>query len=133
MALNDPKWWNDDTTSGWDRVKEALKRDWEQTKADFSKTRGQELGQGADDTVKQAIGKQPIPPQGVANAPEWDHVEPGVRYGWGAARQYKDHADWGSAEGKLKEEWNDLKSGRTWEETKDFARRGWDSARRKAS
>ncbi len=31
-----PQWWTDQHTSTWDRVKEALRRDWEQTKADLS-------------------------------------------------------------------------------------------------
>ena len=43
-------------------VKEALRRDWEQTKHDFSKSKGRELHQGVGDTVKQAAGKEPIPP-----------------------------------------------------------------------
>ena len=32
---NDPTWWNRDYDSGWDRVKEAFRRDWDQTKHDF--------------------------------------------------------------------------------------------------
>ncbi len=128
-----PRWWNEQTTSGWDRVKEALRRDWEQTKADFSDTKGQELNQDAGDTVKQALGKQPIPPRGAPNS-DWDQVEPGLRYGWGAASQYQEHTDWDdNVESKLKEEWNDLKSGRTWDEIKGSVRRGWESARRKVS
>ncbi|EYF06344.1 hypothetical protein [Chondromyces apiculatus] len=133
IQSTNPAWWNDEKTTAWDRVKEALRRDWEQTKADFTKHQGQELNQDVGDTVKQAVGKEPIPPPGMPNV-DWDHVEPGMRYGWGAASHYKDEADWDDrVEGKLKEEWNDLKSGRTWDETKDAVRRGWDSARRKVS
>jgi len=44
-----------------DKVKDALKRDWEQTKNDFSKKHGRDLDQDAGDTIKQAIGKEPIP------------------------------------------------------------------------
>ncbi|AKT44039.1 hypothetical protein [Chondromyces crocatus] len=130
---SDPKWWNDETTSGWTRVKEALHRDWEQTKADFSKHGGQELDQNVKDTVKQATGQQPIPPPGVPNT-DWEHEEQGLRYGWGAAGHYRDHAEWNEGvESKLKTEWEDLKNGRTWEEIKASARRGWDAARRKLS
>lgn len=43
------------------RPAEALKRDWEQTKNDFDKDKGQDLGQDAGDTVGQAVGKKPIP------------------------------------------------------------------------
>ncbi|WP_437940544.1 hypothetical protein [Sorangium sp. So ce341] len=128
-----PRWWDEHKTSGWERVKEALRRDWEQTKADFTNNKGQELNQDVDDTVKQALGKQPIPPRHVPNS-DWDDVEPGLRYGWGAAGQYTEHRDWDDrVESKLREEWNDLKSGRTWDEAKSAVRRGWDSARRKAS
>lgn len=132
QAVN-PRWWDDHKTSGWDRAKEALRRDWEQTKADFTSNKGQELNQDVGDTVKQALGKQPIPPRYVPNA-DWDQVEPGLRYGWGAAGHYSDDTDWDDrVESKLREEWNDLKSGRTWDEAKSAVRRGWESARRKVS
>src|SRR4051812_7948530 len=56
MATTDtnPQWWNDTHTSGWERVKSAMKRDWEQTKADLTKTKGHELRQDVPDTVRQA-------------------------------------------------------------------------------
>ena len=41
-----------------DDAKEALKRDWEQTKSDMPGMEGKDLDQDADDTVKQAIGKE---------------------------------------------------------------------------
>ncbi len=144
MATN-PKWWNDQHTSAWDRVKSAMKRDWEQTKADFSK-RGRELDQDVDDTVKQMAGKQPIPPRGQPNVEQpstrvratkdsdwdsrWENVEPEYRYGVGARNHYASDNDWNDrVESKLKEEWNDLKTGRTWDEVKDRVRRGWDRGR----
>jgi len=109
-----PKWWNEEHTSAWDRVKSALKRDWEQTKADFH-AGGKDLDQNADDTVKQALGKDPT----------WDHVEPEHRYGVGARHHYRE--DWNDRlESKLKEEWSDLRSGRTWDEVKSVVKRGWD-------
>lgn len=49
------------------KVKEALKRDWEQTKHDFSKKKGVDLNQDVGDTLKQAAGKEPIPPLAVPN------------------------------------------------------------------
>lgn len=57
-----PSWWNDQHTSDWDRVKEALRRDWEQTKADFKVDGAVDLNQNVADTVKQAVGEQPVPP-----------------------------------------------------------------------
>jgi hypothetical protein len=47
------------------RVRMALHRDWEQTKADFSSWRGQELNQTAIDTLRQATARAPIPPEGM--------------------------------------------------------------------
>lgn len=54
-------WWNGQEDSTWDRVKEALKRDLEQTKADLSLDTGRELHQTAMDTLKQALGIDPLP------------------------------------------------------------------------
>jgi hypothetical protein len=45
-----------------DRIKDALARDLEQTKADLPGLDGKELDQDATDTVKQAAGKESIPP-----------------------------------------------------------------------
>ena len=133
IQASNPRWWDEQKAYGWERVKEALRRDWEQTKADFTDDKGQELNQDVGDTVKQALGKQPIPPRYAPNS-DWDQVEPGLRYGWGAASHYSDHTDWDDrVERKLKEEWNDLKGGRTWDEAKSAVRRGWESARRKLS
>ena len=51
-----------------DQVKEALKRDWEQTKSDLTgHKKGQELNQDVGDTVKQAAGREAIPPPGAPN------------------------------------------------------------------
>lgn len=49
------------------KAKEALKRDWEQTKHDISKKKGAELNQDVGDTIKQATGKEPIPPPFMPN------------------------------------------------------------------
>ncbi len=140
-----PQWWGNEQASTWERVKEALSRDWEQTKADFSNEYGKDLNQGVGDTVKQAMGTEPIPaptqktpldnslnePQlGARAASKWTDAEPAIRYGYGASDHYRDQSDWNdSVETKLKTEWDDLKSGRTWDEAKSHVRYGWDRAR----
>ena len=48
------------------KVKEALKRDLEQTKRDITR-KGTDLNQDVGDTIRQATGKEPIPPPGVPN------------------------------------------------------------------
>ena len=51
-----------------DKVKDAMKRDLEQTKSDLTGDRkGQDLDQDVDDTVRQAAGKEPVPPKNVPN------------------------------------------------------------------
>jgi hypothetical protein len=66
-----------------------------------------------------------------SNDEQWTRNEPGIKYGYGAATQYTNEMDWSDRlEMKLREEWNDLKTGKTWDEVKSAVRRGWDSARR---
>ena len=36
MTAAKPAWWSKQHDSAWDHVKEALRRDWEQTKSDYS-------------------------------------------------------------------------------------------------
>ena len=81
---HNPTWWNSEHESGWDRVRAAFRRDWEQTKHDFG---GHEpdLNQNVDDTVAQMAGKKPIPPAGQ---PNWDQYEPAYRFGYGARMHY---------------------------------------------
>ncbi|MDB4964812.1 MAG: hypothetical protein JWN44_501 [Myxococcales bacterium] len=119
---NSPRWWSKDHTSSWTRIKEALRRDWEQTKHDFSKKSGQELNQDAGDTLKQMAGKEPVG--------DWNSVEPAMRYGYGAGSNYKD-VEFDAHEKTLESEWNEMRPSRPWAESRDFVRRGWEYSRRK--
>lgn len=118
-------------------MKDALKRDWEQTKNDF-KAGGRDLDEDVDDTVKQAVGKDAIPSRTQPNEPggapqrtalNWSEVAP-IRYG--ARAQYgAQHADWNDRlEGTLKMEWGEAKDRgrRAWNEGKDLVRRGYERA-----
>ena len=64
-----PGWWTEKHTSNWDHVKAAFERDWEQTKADFSRNSGEQLNQNVADTIKQSVGSEPIPPLDVKTRP----------------------------------------------------------------
>lgn len=157
-----PQWWTDSHNSRWERVKEAFHRDWEQTKADFSKRGGQELDQDVDDTVRQAFGSQEIPPEHVPNVEEpkslrkagrkldkaerkagpkaerrpsdWNDVEPAMRYGYGARAQYRDFSSWDDRlEAKLRSEWSGINTGRSWDNDREYIRRGWDEGAREDS
>ena len=50
-----------DKDTKFDDAKDALKRDWEQTKSDMPGMEGKDLDQDVDDTVKQAAGKERVP------------------------------------------------------------------------
>jgi hypothetical protein len=56
-----PTWWTGQENSDWDRVRAALKRYWQQVKWDLSLGAGRDLNQGLIDTVKQALGIDPLP------------------------------------------------------------------------
>lgn len=47
--------------AAWERVKDAFRRDWMQTKADFSGDGASSLNQNAGDTVVQALGAAQMP------------------------------------------------------------------------
>lgn len=133
VKTRSPKWWTNDHTSAWDRVKAAFKRDWEQTKADLTKG-GRELNQDAGDTIKQAAGKQPIPQKNVPNAPDWDRTENAARYGYAARTQYAKEREWNDElERRLNAEWDEFESGYTWDESRADVRAGWEYAGRRFS
>ena len=122
-ASTNPRWWREDHTSAWTRIKEAMRRDWEQTKHDFSKKAGAELNQDVGDTLKQMAGKEPVG--------DWNSVEPAMRFGYGAGHNYKDDAEFNAREKDLERDWNDMKPSRPWAESRDYVRRGWEWSRRK--
>jgi hypothetical protein len=128
-TMREPKWMSEDHRSAWERVKAAFRRDWEQTKADVSSA-GHDLNQDVGDTVKQAAGKQPIPPGNARNPSDedWDSVEDSLRYGYSARSQYRNDAWDDRLETKLRSEWDELETGRSWDQARGTIRRGWDRA-----
>ncbi len=128
-----PTWYKNEHATAWDKVKEAFRRDWQQTKHDLH-AGGHELNQGVGDTVKQAQGKEAIPPIDKANPPkvigDWDEVEVPANYGFAARQQYgAQHTAWTTdLETTLKSDWekgeHDVKS--NWENVRDHVRRGYD-------
>ena len=130
-----PLWWAPVHASSWDRVREALHRDWEQTKADFSATKGLALNQDAADTVRQAVGVTPIPSIARSNtdAPavqlhDWTLVEPAIRYGFSARLHFADYQTWNDeVEDLLRRDWESV-WGRSWEHERSNVHRGWDAA-----
>ena len=66
IPARNPLWWKDQHNAAWDRVRDAFQRDWEQTKVDLAGL-GPDLNQSVGNTVKQALGKEVLPPVGVRN------------------------------------------------------------------
>ena len=145
-----PKWWTEGNASAWGKVKESLKRDWEQTKKDLH-LGGRELDQNVTDTLKQAGGQEAIPgantpntagtpgrdlplPHGMStdkvDLGSWDDNEEPMRYGYAARKQYGD-AKWDdNLETRLKSDWEGAGDTihRKWEDVKNVVRHGYDRA-----
>ena len=131
-----PIWWTPYETTAWERVKLALHRDWDQTKYDFGLRFGQDLQQNVADTVRQAVGSEPIPAPHIAN-PEgpWSD-ESAVRYGYGAglSANYRDHATWApELEALLRADWEAMRTGRDWDGVRLAVRYGWTRSPRTVS
>ena len=128
-------WKNEQHGTAWDRVKEALQRDWEQTRVDLG-SGGKELNQEISDTVKQATGNEPIPPVSVPNPQprvaethaSWADAETALRYGVGARHQYNTMPRiWDPAlETKLASEWDDERTGKSFAAVRPWVRHGWE-------
>ncbi len=125
-----PKWWNKDYDSSWDRVKAAFKRDWDQTKHDFGGNEP-DTDQNVNDTVKQMAGKEPVPPRGV---PAYEDYEDAYRFGYGARTYYAGQfSEWNEGlESQLQQDWGDTYADRNWPRFRESVRHGWDYDHRHA-
>ena len=122
--IKNPKWWNKENDSAWERVKAAFKRDWDQTKHDVG-AHEPDTHQHINDTVKQAAGKEAIPPRGV---PNYEQTEDAYRFGYGARSQYSNRfTHWDTLlETELEREWRETYNDRDWQKYRESVRRGWD-------
>jgi hypothetical protein len=118
------KWWNETHESGWERVKAAFKRDWDQTKHDLG-GKQPDTDQNVGDTVKQAAGKEPIPPRGQHT---YEQEEDAYRFGYGARTQYGERfSTWNNElERELKRDWQETYRDREWSGYCDSIRHGWE-------
>jgi len=128
-----PKWFTEEHVTAWDRIKEAVRRDWEQTKHDLHLPGGHELNQNASDTFKQAAGKENIPLDDRPNPPKvigsWDDVELPIGYGYGAHRNFgAEHPRWDdSVDAALRRDWDAMgKRGESWDKVQPWVRYGYE-------
>jgi hypothetical protein len=124
-----PSWWKDEThLSGWDRVREAMKRDWTQTKKDLH-VGGHELNQDVKDTVKQMAGKEPIPGTEQVNRGKvigsFDDAEIPMQYGYGARKQFGSDR-FSSVEQNVRSDWESTNKDNKWDDVRDYVRRGYE-------
>jgi hypothetical protein len=133
-----PTWHKPEHAMQWDRVKEAVRRDWQQTKHDLH-VGGHQLGQSAGDTIKQASGREDIPPSNDANPQnvaselrgEWEMVAHSVEYGCAARHQFgSTHPEWDDVlDHNLRVEWESApaeeKMSGLWVDVKPHVRHGY--------
>jgi hypothetical protein len=133
-----PTWHKPEHAMQWDRVKEAVRRDWQQTKHDLH-LGGHQLSQHLTDTVKQASGSERLPSINEANPqkiigqldPEWEAVAASVEYGYAARSQLGSaHTHWDDVvDDTLRTEWESARSaGRAsglWEDVRPHVRHGY--------
>lgn len=129
-----PHWYDDDSMSAWDRVREAFRRDWEQTKHHFGLPGGHELNQNALDTIKQATAAESIPADDRPNPPKvvgaWSEAEYPIGYGYTAQRRYRtEHPTWNEGlELRLRAEWEarNKKPEHSWDNVRGLVRFGYE-------
>jgi hypothetical protein len=118
-----PKWWNEQTESAWERVKAVFKRDWDQT---MQKAGCQQPDphQHVGETVKQAVGKEAI----ASGMPRYEEIEDAYRFGFGARYQYDGQfPTWDMGlEARLEQDWRETYSDRHWGRYRDFIRHAWE-------
>ncbi len=128
-----PSFWSPKQESAWQRVGEALRRDWLQTKADLGLGSGIELGQTATDTMKQAAGVSALP-GGQDAGVDWDLARHAIRLGHGAATYWIDDDAWtAEVEARVQREWDGMGTGIAWEHAAPLVRHGWEQGRKDVS
>jgi len=130
-----PTWWKSEHASEWQRIKEALRRDWDQTKHDLH-LGGHNLNQTIADTGEQLGGvnpppdERPMPAKVIGDVSDWAIAEEPVGYGYAARSQFgKQNPRWNDElDATLRSEWDTMRTGagRSWDEVKIAVRHGYE-------
>ncbi|HXC34758.1 MAG TPA: hypothetical protein VNV43_02725 [Candidatus Acidoferrales bacterium] len=123
-SYKNPSWWTKDNDSAWDRIKEAFKRDWDQTRHDLG-GKQPDTAPNVNNTVEQASGNQPIPPRGT---PVYEDAGSAFRFGYGARSFYRQkYPQWdASLEAELRREWKASCPQGNWREDVECIREAWE-------
>ena len=130
-----PSWYTDEDDSAWERVKEAFRRDWRQTKHDFG-SKQPDLNQRASDTIAQARGTKPVPFGNTPTRHDDDAYkeddEAAYRYGYAAYRHHGSCCDIDDAntDAMLRHDFGDEVE---WNQKRQAVRRGWFYAKNQGS
>jgi hypothetical protein len=120
-----PGWWTRDHETAWNCVKEAMKRDWMQTKRDWS---GDEIDvpQNTGTTLRQTIVRKILSPCDQLAYETW---EPAYRFGYGARLKFgSEYSAWNTnLEICLARDWRSINATRrqTWDQDREAIRYGW--------
>lgn len=130
-----PTWHTPEHEMGWARVREAVRRDWQQTRHDMH-VGGHELNQRASDTLEQAVGSAAIPSTDRTSPrkarDEWEWVEQPAEYGQSARLHFGSiYPEWcRELDQQLQREWPSdalasMEPG-LWDDVKASVRYGYD-------
>jgi hypothetical protein len=129
--MDHPDWYTPADATTWDRVKQALARDWAQTKHDLH-VGGHEMNQKLGDTVSQVGGREALPAGDAPNPPKvidrWEDAEVAIGFGYACRTHYGErYPEWTSAlASKLRSDW---KGERPWREVELYVRHGYEVPR----
>jgi hypothetical protein len=108
-TLERPSWWTDELSGDWEQVREAARRDWEQTQ-------------------EEAIPRTPPAPEPVLG--DWAEVEPPIAFGYAASRVFgTTHPHWDpEIEARLRRDWDSTHepADQNWGDAKAWIRQGYE-------
>ncbi len=127
-----PSFWTPRQQTAWERVRDALNRDWVQTKADLGLPGGHDLDQGVSDTLAQVVGQRRIPGGETAGV-HWDIARQAMRLGHGAATFWTDEKWTEVIEARVCREWDGLVTGVEFEEVRPLILLGFQRGKKDMS
>lgn len=133
-----PGWYDDDSMTAWDRVRETVRREWEQAKHRLAHAAGHDLDDDAMITPVRDAPSGAMPAseylglQVVSGA--WEEVEYPIGYGYAARRKHAtEHPIWNEGiEQRLRSEWEARheKAQPSWSDVGVLVRYGYEHALR---